>query len=73
MAKRVKGNAIDYSTGSIKRAVPTQEEIERSDSLRDETWKQIEAGMKGELGEEAMTELKATFYRVSGKYLFWHE
>ncbi len=64
------GNVIDYGTGARKCAVPTQEEIERSDSLRDEAWGEIKELLKKELSEEAMTELKAAFYTASREYLF---
>ena len=63
-------NVIDYSSGARKCAVPTQEEIERSDSLRDEAWGEIKELLKKELSEEAMTELKIAFYTASQDYLF---
>ena len=36
------GNVIDYNTGAKRSIIPTQEEIERSDSLREEAWEGIE-------------------------------
>ena len=70
MMQRVKGNVIDYRTGARKRVVPTLEEIEKSDSLRDEAWEGIERSLKKELSDEAMLELKIAFYRASQDYLF---
>lgn len=64
------GNVIDYNTGAKRCAIPTQEEIERSDSLREEAWGEIKELLKKELSEEAMTELKAAFYTASREYLF---
>ena len=59
------GNVIDYNTGAKRSIIPTQEEIERSNSLREEAWEGIEG-----LSEEAMTELKIAFYTASQNYLF---
>lgn len=70
MMQRVKRNVIDYRTGARKRVVPTLEEIEKSDSLRDEAWEGIERSLKKELSDEAMLELKIAFYRASQDYLF---
>lgn len=70
MMQRVKGNVIDYRTGARKRVVLTLEEIEKSDSLRDEAWEGIERLLKKELSDEAMLELKIAFYRTSQDYLF---
>lgn len=64
------GNVIDYNTGAKRSIIPTQEEIERSDSLRDEAWGEIKELLKKELSEEAMTELKIAFYKASQDYLF---
>ena len=64
------GNAVDYNTGSKRGIIPTQEEIERSDSLREEAWEGIKELLKKELSEEAMTELKIAFYKTSQNYLF---
>lgn len=64
------GNVIDYNTGAKRSIIPTQEEIERSDSLRDEAWGEIKELLKKELSEEAMTELKIAFYTASQDYLF---
>lgn len=64
------GNAVDYNTGAKRGIIPTQEEIERSDSLREEAWEGIERLLKKELSEEAMTELKTAFYTASQDYLF---
>ena len=63
-------NVIDYSSGARKCAVPTQEEIERSDSLREEAWEGIERLLKKEVSDEAMLELKIAFYKTSQNYLF---
>lgn len=63
-------NVIDYSSGARKGIIHTQEEIERSDSLREEAWEGIEGLLKKELSEEAMTELKIAFYTASQNYLF---
>ena len=70
MMQRVKGNVIDYRTGARQRVVPTLEEIEKSDSLRDEAWEGIERSLKKELSDEAMLELKIAFYKASQNYLF---
>lgn len=70
MMQRVKGNVIDYSSGARKRVVPTLEEIERSDSLREEAWEGIERLLKKELSDEALLELKIAFYKASQDYLF---
>ena len=64
------GDVIDYNTGAKRSIIPTQEEIERSDSLREEAWEGIEGLLKKELSEEAMTELKIAFYTASQNYLF---
>ena len=64
------GNVIDYGTGAKRSIIPTQEEIERSDSLREEAWEGIKELLKKELSEEAMTELKIAFYTASQGYLF---
>lgn len=64
------GNVIDYNTGAKRSIIPTQEEIERSDSLREEAWGEIKELLKEELSEEAMTELKIAFYTASQDYLF---
>ncbi len=64
------GNVIDYNTGAKRSIIPTQEEIERSDSLREEAWEGIKELLKKELSEEAMTELKIAFYTTSQNYLF---
>ena len=64
------GNVIDYNTGAKRSIITTQEEIERSDSLREEAWEGIEGLLKKELSEEAMTELKIAFYPASQNYLF---
>ena len=42
------GNVIDYNTGAKRSIIPTQEEIERSDSLREEAWEGIEGLLKKE-------------------------
>lgn len=68
--QREKGNVIDYRTGARKRAVPTLEEIERSDSLREEALEGLERMLKKELSKEAMLELKIAFYKASQNYLF---
>ena len=68
--QRAKGRVSDNIIGARRCVVPTEVDIEKSDSLRDKTWRQIEAGMKGELSEETIMELKAAFYRISQKYLF---
>lgn len=70
MMHGAKGNVIDYRTGARKCAVPTQEEIERSDFLREEAWERIERLLKKELSDEAMLELKIAFYKASQNYLF---
>ena len=70
MIQNAKENVIDYRTGARKRVVPTLEEIERSDSLREEAWEGIERLLKKELSDEAMLELKIAFYRASQDYLF---
>ena len=67
---RVKGNVIDYRTGAKKCAIPTQEEIEKSDSMRDEAWGELYEMLKNELSEEAMMEFKAAFYIGTQRYLF---
>ena len=70
MMQSEEGNVIDYSSGVRKCAVPTQEEIEKSDLLREEAWEGIEELLKKELSDEAMLELKIAFYRASQDYLF---
>jgi len=64
------GNVIDYNTGAKRSIIPTQEEIERSDSLREEAWEGIERLLKKEVSDEAMLELKIAFYKASQNYLF---
>lgn len=70
MMHGAKGNVIDYRTGARKCLTPTLEEIERSDSLREEAWEGIERLLKKELSDEAMLELKIAFYKASQNYLF---
>lgn len=68
--QREKGNMIDYRTGAKKCVIPTYEEIEKSDSLRDEAWGELYKLLKNELSEEAMMELKTAFYIGTQRYLF---
>lgn len=68
--QREKGNVIDYRTGAKKCVIPTYEEIEKSDSFREEALGELEEMLKGELSEEAMMELKIAFYKGTQKYLF---
>lgn len=70
MIERLKGNVINYRTGAKKCVAPTQEEIEKSDSLRDEAWGELEEMLKKELSEDAMMELKIAFYKGTQRYLF---
>lgn len=68
--QREKGNVIDYRTGAKKRVIPTEEEIRKSDSLRDEAWGELYEMLKNELSEDAMMEFKAAFYIGTQRYLF---
>lgn len=68
--QREKGNVIDYGTGAKKCVIPTEEEIRKSDSLRDEAWGELYEMLKNELSEDAMMEFKAAFYIGTQRYLF---
>lgn len=70
MAGRLKRNAIGYGIGTKRYRALTQDEIEKSDFLRDEAWGELEELLKKELSEEAMMELKFVFYKGTQKYLF---
>lgn len=70
MVQSAEGNVIDYRTGARKRVVPTQDEIEQSDLLREEAWKDIEERLKYDLNEKDMMDLRIAFYKASQNYLF---
>ena len=70
MMETSKGNIANYNPEIDTHIIPAGDEVEQSNLLRNEAWKNIHHILKEELSENGMRELRAAFYDVSREYLF---